>query len=87
MNLEFNNLLFGEEKLSTARTAEGLDIDIAVIMKSLSIGELYNLPSEQVENILRTGFLNVILVDDLKNVSYTRLHVTAKKEITCEKNN
>jgi hypothetical protein len=85
VNLEFNNMLFDDRKFSTVTTADGQQIDMAVIMKSLSIGELYNLSAEKVENILRTGFLNVILVDDLKNVSYPRLLVTAKKDLTCEK--
>ena len=84
VNLEFNNMLFDDQKFSTVTTSAGKKIDMAVIIKTLSISELYNLSTVEVENILRAGFLNVILVDDLKNVSYPRLLVTAKKEKNCE---
>lgn len=88
VNSEFLNLLLADQNMTTRKTIKtGKNIDFAKAMSTLSIAELYGLSADHAENILRAGFLNVILVDDLKNVSYPRLLVTAKKDFICEQNN
>lgn len=84
VNLEFNNMLFKDERHISRTTAEGIKIDQAMIMNTLSLARIYDISPDKVENILRAGFLNVILVDDIKNISFPRLQVTSKKDIVCE---
>lgn len=84
INIKFNNMLFDDQSFTTQTTSDGLKIDNAMIMKTLNLADLYDLSQQRVENILRAGFLNVILVDDLKSITYPRLQVTSKKDMNCE---
>jgi len=62
------------------------------MVQSFSIASLYgndNGPMNllNIEKILRDSYLNIIMVDDVKNLDYPRLLVTFKKDVTCVQNN
>lgn len=82
-NVKFNKYLHEDQKVSSVLLKDGSKIYKSTIMSHLAITDLFDVSLEKVDSILRKGYLNLILVDDTKNVSYPRIMTTFKKDISC----
>lgn len=83
-NAFYNDYLFEDGNVTQTVDAQGQNIDKIVLKSNLSFAQLFEIDAQSTKNILRDSYLNVILVDDVKNLNYPRILLTFKKEITCE---